>query len=107
MLSRGVPTPCHLLRALPASLNAGPIPPDMASLPNAMFIDLSSNQLNGSILLFASDLDSLGSPLLYFNASHNALTGPLPEAFGGLMMMGQDDDVAAENGDGSDYETGR
>lgn len=45
-----------LLPLLPRGVTAGPVPADLARLPNIAFLDLSQNQLTGSLDAFGAAL---------------------------------------------------
>ena len=67
----------------------GTIPPSLVNRQNLQILDISQNNLNGSILQQLIGISSL--PLLYINLSHNLFTGKLPFEVGNLKNINQMD----------------
>ena len=81
----GVTTDCrgHVLRLeLPDSNLSGPMPPDLGELSKLEFLDLSGNQLTGTI---PEDLGH--SNLVWLDLSGNELTGSIPSVLGDLRNL--------------------
>ncbi|PQQ02333.1 putative LRR receptor-like serine/threonine-protein kinase [Prunus yedoensis var. nudiflora] len=72
----------------------GPIP-DLSGIPNLGYIDLSSNQLNGSL-----PSGKLSDEITTINLSNNNLTGTIPANFSGLPHL-QKLSIANNSLDGS------
>ena len=57
----------------------------MSELKELLTLDLSLNQLNGSIP--RSVMDSMKNMQIIWNLSHNKLAGAIPQEIGGLVMV--------------------
>lgn len=55
----------------------GPLPADLARLPNLAFLDLSHNTLSGNLHAFATALPPTNN-ILQINLAHNRLDGEVP-----------------------------
>lgn len=64
----------------------GVLPAELARLPNLAFLDLSNNQLTGSLQAFGAALTGSNN-LLQVNLGHNKLSGDVPASLQQLAAV--------------------